>query len=80
MARLRTPPWPTPTQTQGRPAGASMSPVAVATRDKRRCCRNCSAWFFARAASDHMVTDLGVASFCSNDCLWSFSIRAEDGC
>jgi hypothetical protein len=55
--------------------------VVVAIRDKRRRCRNCRVSYFARAASEHGVaTALGVASFCSNDCLWSFSIRAEDGC
>ena len=55
--------------------GASECPF----RDERRRCRNCSTSFFADAATEHGVaTALGVASFCSNDCLWSFSLRAED--
>jgi hypothetical protein len=49
-------------------------------RDQQRRCRNCSATFFAAAADEHgATTALGVASFCSNDCMWSFSLRAEDG-
>jgi hypothetical protein len=59
--------------------------TSVAARDERRRCRNCEKPFFSQcteepleAASSFTSEGLGISSFCSTDCLWSFSLRSMD--
>ena len=73
----------------GGAAAACQPCVQPAEQSERRRCRNCNAFFFGAcvAGADAAATAgagaggvaaLGVTSFCSNDCMWSFSLRADD--
>jgi hypothetical protein len=53
------------------------------SQDNRKVCLNCSKQFFAQAADAGGAGGAGgespitIASFCSTDCLWSFSMRID---